>query len=66
MVITERKHVEELFLFTDRLYSSETPSDVYEAAVDTITRALVWRGGVPRKRWAKSKGMGSTVGLRGT
>ena len=40
MVITERKHVKELFLFTHRLYRSETPNDVSEAALDTITRAL--------------------------
>ena len=32
--------VEELYLLTDRLYRAETPNDVYEAALDAITRAL--------------------------
>ena len=32
--------VEELYRLTDRLYRAETPSDVYEAALDAITRAL--------------------------
>jgi PAS domain S-box-containing protein len=32
--------VEELYRLTDRLYRAETPNDVYEAALDAITRAL--------------------------
>ena len=32
--------VEEMYRFTDRLYHAETPNDVYQAALDTITRAL--------------------------
>jgi PAS domain S-box-containing protein len=32
--------VEELNRFTDKLYRAETSTDVYEAALDTITRAL--------------------------
>ena len=32
--------VEELYLLTDRLYRAETQNDVYEAALDAITRAL--------------------------
>ena len=31
--------VEELYRLTDRLYRAETPNDVYEAALDAITRA---------------------------
>jgi PAS domain S-box-containing protein len=56
MTLSERRHirgmeaadggskgapvVEEVYRFTDRLYRAETPNDVYEAALDTITRAL--------------------------
>jgi len=32
--------VEELYLLTDRLYRAETPNDIYDAALDAITRAL--------------------------
>src|SRR3954451_7721393 len=32
--------IEELYWLTDRLYRAETPNDVYEAALDAITRAL--------------------------
>ena len=32
--------VEEVFRFTDRMYRAETANDAYEAALDTITRAL--------------------------
>ena len=32
--------IEEMYRFTDRLYRAETPNDVYQAALDTITRAL--------------------------
>jgi GAF domain-containing protein len=32
--------VEELYRLTDKLYRAETPSDVYEAALDAITRVL--------------------------
>jgi two-component sensor histidine kinase len=36
----EHKHVEQLYRFTDRLRRGETPNNVYEAALDTITCAL--------------------------
>ena len=32
--------VEEVYRFTDRTYRAGTPNDAYEAALDTITRAL--------------------------
>jgi PAS domain S-box-containing protein len=49
--ITERKRTEEslgkrreeldaLYRFTDRLFRAESPSDVYESALDAITRSL--------------------------
>jgi len=37
---SERKHVECLDRFSDRLWCVETPNDLYEAALDTITCAL--------------------------
>ena len=38
--ISERKRAEEVYAFTDRLYRAEGPKEVYEAALDAITRGL--------------------------
>ena len=37
---TATRVAEELYRFTEKLYRAETPNDVYEAALDIITRAL--------------------------
>jgi PAS domain S-box-containing protein len=38
--ISERKRAEEVYAFTDRLYGATQPADIYEAALDAITRGL--------------------------
>ena len=38
--ISERKRAEEVYAFTDRLYRARGPTEVYEAALDAITRGL--------------------------
>src|SRR5262245_37978437 len=36
----ERRHVEHLYRFTDRLWRAESPSDLYQAALEAITCTL--------------------------